>query len=99
MQAGFSDPQGPRIWRMVPYLAPVLMLLTAIFAPPGWVSEVTATMLGIASVAIFNMIGLVGLRQRVPRTAEIECGPGYIEVKKSGSRNQRIAAKDITGAT
>jgi hypothetical protein len=96
MRVGFTDPQGPRLWRTAAYAVPVLMLLFGVFGP---VHEIAATMINVASVAIFNLIGLVGLRQRKPRNAELHCGPGYIEIKKSGSRNQRVSAKDITGAT
>lgn len=96
MRVGIEDPQGPRVWRMAPYALPFLMLLFAIFGP---LTEVPATLVGVASVAIFNMIGLFAQRQRKPRNADLTCGPGYVDIKKAGTRNQRIFAKDIVGAT
>jgi hypothetical protein len=53
----------------------------------------------LASIALFHLLGVVGFHQRKPRNAELACGPGYVDVTRSGSRNQRILAKDITGAT
>ena len=93
---GFSDPQGPRASRTLPYALPVALLLLAIFGP---LPEVASSLTGVASVAIFNLIGIVGVRQRKARNGELECGPGYIEIKRAGTRNQRIHARDITGAT
>lgn len=81
---------------MAPYALPILMFLFAVFGP---IHDVAATLTGVTAIALFNIIGLFGMRQRTPRAAELECGPGYVEVKRSGSRNQRIHAKDITGAT
>jgi hypothetical protein len=96
MRAGFSDPQGPWQWRAAPYAIPIAM---ALFAMAGLLGEFAAWMVGLTSIIVFHLIGLLSLRQGKPRTAELECGPGYVDVKKSGSRNQRIHAKDITGAT
>ena len=96
MRVGFSDPQGHKVWRLLPYLAPALALLFAMFGP---LSGTPAAVTALVGLALFNAIGLFDLRQRAPRTAELECGPGYVDVKKAGSRNQRIKAKDITGGT
>jgi hypothetical protein len=75
---------------------PTLVLLFAIFGP---IEGVAATMTALGAWCVLNGIGLVDRRQRKSREVELECGPGFIEVKKAGSRNQRISAKDITGAT
>lgn len=96
LRVGFTDPQGPRIWRMLPYLFPILLFLFAIFGP---IEGVAATLLGIGAVTLFNFIGLFSRRQKTVRSADVHVGPGYVEIKKSGSRNQRIVAKDIIGAT
>ncbi len=96
MRARFSDPEGPKAWRIAPYALPLLVLLFAVYGPMRGVS---ATMTGFASIALFNALGLVSRRQRLPRTAELVCGPGYVDVTKTGSRNQRIWAADITGGT
>ena len=81
---------------MATYVLPVLALLFAIYGP---IRGVPATMTGLSAVALFNILGLVSWRQRRPRTAELVCGPGYIDITKAGSRNQRIGAGDITGGT
>ena len=38
-------------------------------------------------------------RQGRVRTAELVTGPGYIEIKKAGTRAQRIDARSINGGT
>ena len=81
---------------MAPYALPILALIFAIYGP---IRGVPATMTALSAVALFNILGLVSWRQRRPRPAELVCGPGYITVTKAGSRNQRIRAGDITGAT
>ena len=96
MRARISDPHGPKAWRVVPYVLPVLAFLFAIFGPIRGVAAATTAM---SAVALFNILGLVSWRQRQPRTAELVCGAGYIDVTKAGSRNQRIRAADITGGT
>ena len=96
MRARISDPQGPKAWRIAPYILPAIALVYAIYGP---IRGVPATMTGLSAVALFNVLGLVSWRQRRPRTAELVCGPGYVDVTKAGSRNQRISAGDITGGT
>ena len=96
MRARISDPQGPKAWRIAPYVLPVLALIFAVYGP---LRGVSATMTALAAAALFNVLGLVSRRQQQPRTAELECGPGYVEVTKAGSRNQRICATDVTGGT
>jgi hypothetical protein len=44
-------------------------------------------------------VGIMPLRQGRTRTAELVAGPGFIEIKKAGTRNQRIAARSIVGGT
>lgn len=96
MHVAFTDSQGPRVFRAAPYALPLLLFCFAIFGP---VHGAPATLTGLAAVGIFNLMGVVGFRQRKPRAAELECSAGYVDVKRSGSRNQRIRAQDITGAT
>jgi len=81
---------------MAPYVLPILTLLFAIYGP---LRGIPATMTGLSAVALFNVLGLVSWRQRRPRTAELVCGPGYIDITRAGSRNQRIGAGDISGGT
>jgi hypothetical protein len=96
VRAGFSDPQGRKLWRVLPYALTSFALLFAIFGPlHGRPAEV----LGFGSYAVLHLLGALRFRQRKPRNAELECGPGYVAVKNVGSRSQRIAAKDIIGAT
>ena len=96
MHGELSDPQGPKKWRMLPYLLPTVMLLFAIFGP---LSAAPATFLGLGSFAVWNLLGLLPWRQGKSRKVAFECGPGYVDIKNAGTRNQRIRAKDIVGAT
>jgi uncharacterized protein with PIN domain len=96
MRAGFLDPHGRKMWRLVPYVLPLLVLLFAIFGP---IHGLPATMTGLSAWGVLNVLGLVDFRQRKIRMAELECGPGYIDIRKAGTRNQRIYAKEIVGGT
>jgi hypothetical protein len=96
MQVGFTDPHGPKRWRLLPYLgALAVFALGAFVSLPGSLSA-AFVLLGFA---LFNAVGLFQLRQRTPRNAELVLGPGFIEIKHAGTRNQKIRAKDITGGT
>lgn len=94
--AGFTDPQGRKLWRRLPFVVPLFALLFAIFGP---ITGTAATVTGFTAYGILHLLAAFPLRQRKRRQAEIQCGPGYIDVKKAGTRNQRIRARDITGAT
>jgi hypothetical protein len=59
----------------------------------------TALVTGVAALALVNGIGLFPRRQRLSRDVELVCGPGHVDVKKAGSRNQRLRARHIVGAT
>ena len=96
MRVGFSDPRGPKVWGLVPYVFPVAALLFAVFGP---ISGLAATMIGLSAFGLFHVVGLFDYRQRAPRIAELTLGAGYVDVEKAGARNQRIHAKDIVGAT
>ncbi|MBX3226137.1 MAG: hypothetical protein KIT84_28810 [Labilithrix sp.] len=96
MRIGFTDPQGLKRWRVAPYLLPLLAFL-AVFLPIE--SDVYGASMLFFSALLFNLVGMIPWQQQTPRNAELECGAGYIEIKKAGTRNQRIHAKDITGGT
>ncbi len=96
MRVGFSDPVGPRLWRMLPYAFPVLLIVAAIAFRLDGIPALFAWLGGLIS---FHLLGLVPMRFGKLRNADVECGAGYIEIKKAGSRNQRISAKDLEGAT
>jgi hypothetical protein len=96
MRASFSDPQGPRFWRFAPYIAPLLLILTAIFGPP---TGATAGWLALAGIAGAMLAGLVPMRQTRARPVDLVCAPGYVEVKGALTRNQRIRTKSIVGAS
>jgi hypothetical protein len=97
MQVGFTDPQGPKRWRVLPYLAPALAFVLGAFVP--FVHGTPATALVLSAFAMFNAAGVFRFRQTSARNVDLELGPGYIEIKKAGTRNQKIHAKDITGGT
>ena len=96
MRVAFSDPQGPSLWRLVPYGAPLAMVL---FACVGPLAGVPALLTGVAAFGLFNLVGILPSRQGRLRSSELETGPGFIEIKKAGRRSQRINAKSIVGGT
>lgn len=96
MRVAFSDPQGPRLWRMAPYAGPLALFLFACFGP---ISGVPAVLLATAAFTLFNVVGLLPFRQGRLRSSELVAGPGFIEIKKAGRRSQRIEARSIVGGT
>jgi hypothetical protein len=96
MRARFSDPQGPRRWRFAPFLVPILMILTGFFGP--W-SGMTAVLITLGGFLGLNVAGMIPTRQRKLHAVELVCGPGYVDVKGSTLRAQRLTAKQIMGAT
>ena len=100
MRVAFSDPQGSRRWRMLPYAGPVALFVLALLGGfvgpvPGATAAFTATL----AVTLFHLVGILPLRQGRMRTGELETGPGYVELKKVGARSQRIDARSIVGGT
>lgn len=96
MQVGFSDPHGPKRWRLLPYLSALAIFGAGAFLPlPGSFNAGFV----LLSFALFNALGLFQPRQKTPRNAELVLGAGYVEIKGAGTRNQKIRAKDITGGT
>jgi hypothetical protein len=81
---------------MAPYGGPVALFL---FACMGPFDGVTAFLIAVTSVALFQLLGIIPLRQGRVRSSELVTGPGFIEIKKAGTRNQRIDAKSIVGGT
>jgi hypothetical protein len=100
MRVAFSDPQGSRRWRMLPYAGPValfvLAILGGIFLP---ISGVTAAFTAVLAVSLFHLVGILPLRQGRVRAGDLETGPGYVTIKNAGTRSQRIDARSIIGGT
>jgi hypothetical protein len=96
MRVAFSDPQGAKKWRMLPYAAPFALFLFGCFGP---FSGVTAVLTAVLAIGLFFGVGLIPLRQRRLKTAELVAGPGFIELKNAGTRSQRIDARSIVGGT
>jgi hypothetical protein len=96
VRAAFLDAQGPRIWRFVPYAFPLALLLSAAFVP---VQPATAGLIAVIALTGVNLAGLLPVRQRSKRAAEVVCGPGYVDVLRAGTRTQRIHTKSLVGAT
>src|SRR5450755_1140024 len=97
MRVAFSDPQGARLWRMLPYAGPVLLFLFACFGP--FITGVDAALTAVLGVVLFHLVGIMPFRQARLRSAELVAGPGYIEIKKAGTRSQKIEARSIVGGT
>lgn len=96
MRVAFSDPEGKRLWRMVPYAGPIAMFLFACAGPLGAVDSVLTAVL---AVALFHLVGLMPMRQGRVRTAELVTGPGFIQINQAGTRTQKIDARSIVGGT
>src|SRR3954467_7946759 len=96
MRVAFSDPQGPNLWRKSPYLGPIALFLFACLGP---ISGVPAVLLAVLAVALFHLVGIIPLRQGRVRATALVTGPGFVEIKKAGTRTQRIGAKSIIGGT
>ena len=97
MRASFSDPQGSPLWRYLPRLASFAIVAFAAFGPllhdgAAWI----AALVGLSAFCLSNALPL---RQRRARLVELVIGPGHVEIKKAGTRNQRIDAKALAGAT
>lgn len=96
MRVHFTDPQGPKKWRVLPYLPPLGAVLLAMFAmhgAPAWI-------VGLLGLATINLLGIIpSLRQRKSRDVELVMHPGAIEIRGAGTRNQTIRTKDLVGAT
>lgn len=95
MRAGFSDPQGPLRWRVLPYAAVLPPLLFAVVGP----ADAPSTLAGVSAFALFHFLGVFDWRQSEMRNVELELGPGFVLVKGAGSRSQRVVFADIVGAT
>jgi hypothetical protein len=96
MRVAFTDPQGSMMWRVLPFLGPIATFFFACFGP---LEGATAWMTAFLSLGAINFLGALSFRQRKARAAELEVRPGYVRVKKVGTRNQVIRARDIVGAT
>jgi hypothetical protein len=97
MRVAFSDPQGARLWRLFAYGGPIALFLFACFGP--LLEGSNAALTACLSVALFHLVGMVPFRQGRKRTAELVTGPGFVEIKKAGTRSQRIDARSIVGGT
>jgi hypothetical protein len=96
MRVAFSDPQGKRLWRMVPYAGPIALFLFACLGPLSTSDSVlTATL----AFGLFHLAGILPLRQARVRKAELVTGPGFVTIRNAGTRSQRIDARSIVGGT
>ena len=95
MRASFTDPQGPKRWRALPYFGALLTFVLACSLLDGNAAWVVA----LTSLAAFNLLGVVPLRQRKARVVELSTKPGVVEIRRAGTRTQKIRARDIVGAT
>lgn len=96
MRVAFSDPQGTRLSRLLPYSGALALFLFGCFGPLGGVDSLLTAVLAIA---LFHLVGIMPLRQLRVRTAELVTGPGFITITKAGLRSQRIDARSIVGGT
>ena len=96
MRVGFTDPQGSLMWRVLPFFGPIATFFFACFGP---LEGTAAWMTAFLSLGAINFLSAMSFRQRKARTVELEIRPGLVRVKKAGTRNQTIRARDIVGAT
>ncbi len=97
MRASFSDPQGKPLWRYFPRVASFAIAVFATFGP--LLHDKAAFSTALLALSAFCLASALPLRQRRPIVAELVMGPGYVEIKGAGTRNQRIEAKAIVGGT
>jgi hypothetical protein len=97
MRVEFSDPQGARKWRLIPYGVPVALFFFACFGP--FITGVNAALTAVLSLVLFHALAMVPFRQGRRRMADLETGPGFIDIKHAGTRSQRIEARSIIGGT
>jgi hypothetical protein len=84
------------MWRVLPYLGPIAAFFFACFGP---LEGASSWMTAFLSLGAMNFVAALSFRQRKPRTVELDVQPGFVRVKKAGTRNQIIRARDIVGAT
>jgi hypothetical protein len=96
MRVVFSDPQGTRTSRALPYVGPLAVLLVGVVGPLGAVNSVLTAVLAFG---LLHLVAALPLRQRRPRPAELVAGPGFIAITEAGTRTQRIDARSIVGGT
>lgn len=98
MRVAILDPEGPRRGRAARYAPFLAALIFALFGPTSGIYTVA---IGIFALSMILLIAALSplLRQRAPANAELECHAGYVKITRSGSRDQRIEARHITGAT
>jgi hypothetical protein len=96
MRVVFTDPQGSLMWRVLPFFGPIISFFFACFGP---LEGATAWMTAFLSLGAVSFLAAMPFRQRKARMAELEVQPGLVRIKKVGTRNQVIRARDIVGAT
>lgn len=96
MRVAFTDPQGSLMWRVLPFFGPIITFFFACFGP---LEGATSWMTAFLSLGAVNFLAAMSFRQRKARMAELDVQPGFVRIKKAGSRNQIIRARDIVGAT
>lgn len=96
MRVNFTDPQGSMMWRVLPFLGPIATFFFACFGP---LEGASSWMTAFLSLGAINFLAAMSFRQRKARVAELEVQPGYVRIKKAGTRNQVIRARDVVGAT
>jgi hypothetical protein len=100
MRVAFSDPQGSRLRRRLPYAGPIALFVLALFLGfGGIVAGETSALLATLAATLFHFVGILPLRQGRVRMGELETGPGYVALTKAGARSQRIDARAIVGGT
>lgn len=85
---------------MAPYAGPVTLFVFAFaFLTLGLFEGATAGLVMGSAYALFHFIGLLPMRQGQLRPADVLTGPGFIDIQHTGTRSQRVMAKDIVGGT
>ncbi len=92
----FCDPEGRRLIPDLVDLAAVAVILFAVFGPLE--AEAPRILLGSVAALVSGVLRPVW-RQRTSRPVRVVLGPGYVDVKGAPTRNQRIRARDLKGAT
>lgn len=91
VRARVTDSHGPAHTRVAAAVAPLL---------PGIALAIAGLEVGLYLIALGGLLPILRPRRmRTPVDAEIVAGAGWIDIHGARTRNQRIGAHDLTGAT
>jgi hypothetical protein len=95
LRARVCDPAGPRAWRAAAIVGALPLTVVALVLPLPVVPRIVAMLLGVA----WLVLGRVVVPRLRPTSCSVELEEDAIRLRSAGVRGQRIAARDIRGAS